>query len=178
MSGPSAFFLAHAARVRTAARRGPVVDLACGRGRHCLAAAAAGAHAVGLDRNGESLADLRDAARLRRLPVDCVRADLERDPDLPLRAGSCAVILVFRFLYRPLAARIERALQPGGLLLYETFTRDQAELAGGPSNPAFLLERGELPRLFPNLEALEHWEGRTAGDRPTAVARLAARKPG
>jgi len=177
MSEPSAFFAAQAARVRAAARRGPVVDLACGRGRHCLAAAADGAHAIGLDRNRDFLEELRQTARRRRLRVDCVRADLERDPHLPFKTGSCAVILVFRFLYRPLAPRIEAALQPGGLLLYETFTRDQAELAGGPSNPAFLLEPGELPGLFPGLEILEHWEGRTAGERPTAVARLAARKP-
>jgi SAM-dependent methyltransferase len=177
VSGPSSFFLAHLDGILEASRRGPVVDLACGRGRHCIVAAEAGAHVVGVDRNGDFLAALRRAARERHLPVECVRADLERDPGLPFLTDACAVILVFRFLYRPLAPGIEAALQPGGLLLYETFTHDQVALAGGPRNPAFLLERGELPKLFPNLEVLSSWEGTTAGERATAVARLAARKP-
>ena len=177
MSDPSSFFLAHRNRILEASRRGLLVDLACGRGRHCIAAAETGAHVIGVDRNGSFLAALRHAAQERHLRVECVRADLERDYGLPLLAGSCAAIFVFRFLYRPLAAAIEAALQPGGLLLYETFTRDQATLAGGPRNPAFLLEAGELPQLFPNLEVLATWEGITEGERPSAIARLAARKP-
>lgn len=177
MPDPSSFFLAHLGSILDASRRGALVDLACGRGRHCLAVAEAGAHVIGVDRNGGFLEALRRTARKRHLPVECVRANLERDPGLPFLPGSCAAILVFRFLYRPLAPEIETALQPGGLLLYETFTRDQASLAGGPRNPAFLLEPGELSTLFPNLERLATWEGTTDGAHPTAVARLAARKP-
>ncbi len=84
---------------------------------------------------------------------------------------------MFRFLYRPLAQQIEKTLRPGGLLLYETFTHRQREFARGPSNPAFLLAEGELPTLFPGLEVLDHWEGVTPGDSPTALARLAAQRP-
>jgi hypothetical protein len=83
---------------------------------------------------------------------------------------------VFHFLFRPLAATIAAALRPGGLLLYETFTLEQAALEWGPSNPEFLLAPGELPTLFSSLEILDHWEGRTAGERPSALARLAARR--
>ena len=36
------------------------------------------------------------------------------------------VIVVFRYLHRPLFPALERALAPGGLLVYETFTRAQA----------------------------------------------------
>ncbi len=174
---PSPFFVEQTAQLRSAAKRGPVVDLACGRGRHCIAAAESGAHAIGVDRNPSFLADLRAAARTRGLRVDTIRADLERSAKFPLKPGCCAVILVFRFLFRPLAPRIEEALRPGGLLLFETFTVHQRQFAAGPRNPAFLLDAGELPELFPGLEVLEFWEGVTDGSSPAAVARLAARKP-
>ena len=88
------------------------------------------------------------------------------------------MILVFRFLFRPLAPAIVEALAPGGLLLYETFTIHQRDLGEGPRNPAFLLHDGELPELFARLETASHWEGLTPGPAPQALARLAARKPG
>jgi SAM-dependent methyltransferase len=176
MAPPSPFFVQQTSRLSSAAERGPVVDLACGRGRHCIAAAEGGAHAIGVDRNPAFLAELRAAARRRGLRVDTVRADLESHEKIPLNPECCAVILVFRFLFRPLAPRIEEALQPGGLLLFETFTVQQRQFAAGPRNPAFLLDEGELPKLFPGLEVLEFWEGVTDGPTPAAVARLAARK--
>jgi hypothetical protein len=43
-------------------------------------------------------------------------------------------------------------------------------------NPDFLLEPGELPRLFPELEVLASWEGIAPEPRPSALARLIARR--
>ena len=93
-------------------------------------------------------------------------------------AARCGALLVFRYLHRPLCAALAASLRPGGLLLYETFTTAQRELGYGPRNPAFLLEPGELPRLFPELEILETWEGLSPGPTPSALARLLARRPG
>jgi len=177
LAPPSPFFVAQTARLRSAAERGPVVDLACGRGRHCIAAAEAGAHVIGVDRSPDLLAELRARAHGRGLSVDEVRADLENPPEIPLKPGCCGAILVFRFLFRPLALRIEEALLPGGLLLFETFTVRQREFATGPRNPAFLLAERELPELFPGLEVLSFWEGVTEDPSPAALARLVARKP-
>jgi SAM-dependent methyltransferase len=160
-----------------AARRGPVVELACGRGRIACAVAARGLPVIGLDRSAGFLEDLRRRAEAERLPVQPVRVDLETGAGLPLWPGRCGALLVFRYLHRPLAKEIVRALAPGGLLLYETFTIHQRELGHGPRNPAFLLNEGELPTLFRGLEPIASWEGTTAGDSPSAVARLAARRP-
>lgn len=173
---PSAFFLAQLERIRAASDRGPVIDLACGRGRHALAAAERGIPILGVDRNPAFLAELRAASQARGLPVSAVRADLEAPPGFPLAPGSCAAILVFRYLHRPLAPLLVEALQPGGLLVYETFTIHQKTLGYGPGNPDFLLKPGELPQLFAALEVIETWEGRTQEDRPAVVARLAARR--
>jgi len=177
-AAPSPLLVACRERLAEAARAGPVLDLACGRGRNALAAASWGIPIIAIDRNPGFLQELRAAALRDHLPVQGVRFDLEQGQGIPVRAGSCAAILVFRFLYRPLAAAIEQALAPGGLLLYETFTLNQRELGHGPSRAAFLLSPGELPTLFPGLRVELTWEGReTGGARPEAVARLAARKP-
>ena len=173
---PSPHLVAWLERLRDTAPLGPVADLACGRGRHALAAAAAGLRVLAIDRDAAALAALAAASRERGLGVQALRADLETPHGIPVRPRSCGAILVFRFLFRPLAAAIAEALAPGGLLLYETFTIDQRSLPQGPRNPAFLLEHGELARLFPTLEVLDGWEGIREGPEPEAVASLCARR--
>jgi SAM-dependent methyltransferase len=169
--------LARAEQARLAALGGPVLDLACGRGRHALWLARAGLGAIGVDRDRERLAGLARTARAEALPLLPVLADLEAGAAIPLASASCAAVLVFRYLHRPLAGEIVRVLRPGGVLLYETFTRRHRELAQHPRNPAFLLEPGELLRLFPSLEPLRAEEVEVTAPAPAALARLVARKP-
>lgn len=178
LPAPSAFLLAHLDRLAEAARLGPVADLACGRGRHALCCADHGLAVVGFDRDRERLGALAAAGRERAGPLLAVECDLEGGSGIPVKPGSCGAILVFRFLFRPLAPAIAEALAPGGWLLYETFTTAQRALGYGPSNPAFLLEPGELPGLFPDLEVAVHEEGHWGEPRPLALARLLARRPG
>jgi len=174
---PSALLLDRLPLLRAAAALGPVLDLACGRGRNALALAREGIDCIGLDRNRERLRALREAAASEPGKVDAVLCDLERDGITPVKNGSCGVILVFRFLFRPLAPAIEHALAPGGILIYETFTRAQPAHGWGPKSPDFLLEPGELPGLFPGLEILHHDERPVSQPRPEASARLVARRP-
>lgn len=164
------------------AHLGPTLDLACGRGRHALAAAHAGLPVIAIDRDAAALRALEEAWAVERDgnsegSLACLHADLESGHEIPMNPGSCGSILVFRFLFRPLASAIVEALAPGGLLVYETFTRAQLDLGFGPKSDAFLLESGELPALFTGLETLEYSEGATAEERPSMTARLLARKP-
>ncbi|HKA14959.1 MAG TPA: methyltransferase domain-containing protein [Myxococcota bacterium] len=177
MSDPSRHVVAHLAELREGAALGPVVDLACGRGRNALAIAAQGIPVLGVDRNTEFLLELCRAAHAQSLAICAVRADLEGAPAPPLAEGRCGALVVCRYLHRPLAPVLEALLAPGGWLLYETFTIHQRDLGYGPENPAFLLDPGELPALFSGLAVAHHWEGVTDEARPAAMAQLAAQKP-
>jgi hypothetical protein len=68
---------------------------------------------------------------------------------------------------------MERALAPGGMLLFETYTRAQLEFSGGPRNPDHLLELGELRTAFPSLRLLFYRELRAG----KGIASLIAQKP-
>ena len=170
---PSEFFQDRQGLLVEAGRLGPVLDLACGHGRHSLAAARLGLPVLALDRDEKAL---RSIQRTAPPLVHCVRADLEAGFGIPVAPASFGAVLVFRFLFRPLAQSIVEALRPGGLLLYETFTTHQRELGQGPKNPAFLLEPNELPRLFGALRLIAYQEVVTPGPRPAALARLVARR--
>ena len=172
---PSAWFTAHDAALRATAAIGPVLDVACGRGRHALAAARLGLDVLAIDRNEAAIAELaRAEAAPGRLDPRCLDLETEPPPTLPARAFGA--VLVFRYLHRPLAPWISERLAPGGLLLYETFTTRQRSLGWGPSRDAFLLEPGELPTLFPDLEIDAYEEGPTPDPRPAQTARLVAHR--
>jgi SAM-dependent methyltransferase len=155
---------------------GPVLDLACGRGRHARAVVEAGLSALGIDRNLESLRALAGATP--DAPLLAVAADLEGGAGIPVREGAFGTVLVFRYLHRPLCAEIAARLRPGGRLLYETFTSAQRTLGHGPRRAAHLLEPNELPLLFPGLVIERFEEVLIGGPQPEALARLVARRPG
>jgi len=153
---------------------GPALDVAFGGGRHALAIAATGRRVEAIDRDLDRCRALAAHARAARLPIDVACADLERSP---LPVGRYALIVDTLYLDRDLAGALARALLPGGLLLFETFTRDQL-LTGHPRNPSFALAPGELPQLFGGLRVLAHREGAVERDgRLVHLASLAALAP-
>jgi tellurite methyltransferase len=111
-------------------------------------------------------------AQRRGLPVHGEVRDLEQgEPTLPPDAYD--VIVVVHYLHRPLFPLLRRALRRGGLLIYETFTIEQAE-RGKPTNPAFLLKPGELRTLVGPLEVVVEREGDFDGKM---LASVIARRP-
>ena len=168
-TGPSSWLMNNADLL---APGSTALDVACGRGRHALLLASAGITVRALDRDGDLIGALRaDAARLR-LPVSAEVVDLETD-SVDLGRETVDLVLVIHYLHRPLFGALISALRPGGLLLYETFTVDQAA-RGGPRNPDHLLKHGELETLAAPLEVLRRREGEYEGRMVSAIA---ARKP-
>ena len=166
VSGPSSWLLECADLLP--ARRGRALDVACGRGRHALLLAGAGFEVHAVDRDDAALASLDATARRLGLPVTVERLDLETG-EAQLGQAAYALVTVFHYLHRPLLPAIVDAMAPEALLLYETFTVDQAAL-GHPKNPAFLLEHGELRRLVTPLEVVRERDGVHEGRHVAGIA--------
>jgi 2-polyprenyl-3-methyl-5-hydroxy-6-metoxy-1,4-benzoquinol methylase len=142
---PSTWFLWQSHVIRPGAR---VLDLACGEGRHSLAAAVLGAQVVGIDRDEAKLDTARDRAAAAALTVDWLNVDLEGSwPEL----GTFDAVLVFNYLDRANMSRILGLVAPGGRLMMETFLEAQLDAGWGPTSPTHLLRPGELARLVAPL---------------------------
>jgi len=167
--GPSPWLLSNASLAPPGAK---TLDVACGRGRHALLLAGAGYPVRAVDGDAATVAWLGVLARRLQLPLDAAVVDLEA-AGADLGSDEWELVLVFNYLHRPLFPALVRSLKPGGVLLYETYTRDQAR-RGKPTNPDHLLEPGELPGLVAPLEVVRTREGDNDG---RAVASVAARRP-
>jgi SAM-dependent methyltransferase len=166
--------------------QGPALDLACGTGRHTLLLAARRQPVTAVDGSHVALDILAARAQAEHYHVrrqrgwdkapgvqqgiQLIEADLER-VRLPVDAFS--LILCTNYLQRSLFAPMERALRPGGMLLFETYTQAQLAFEGGPRNPEYLLESGELREAFPGLQVLFYRELRAG----KGIASLLAQKP-
>lgn len=164
----------HLERVAPRLPRGRALDLASGAGRDAVWLALQGWRAEAWDHDDEALARARALAATVPVPLETRVVELvEAEP--PAIDAPWDVVVVVRFLHRPLLPWIERALAPGGALVYETFLVGQ-ERYGRPRNPRFLLQPGELLEAFPSLET-EHYE-EVAPEGGPILARLLARRRG
>lgn len=154
-SKPCELLVRHAALLPA---RGRALDLACGMAGNATLLAEHGLQTTAADHDAEVIANA--TARIRETGVDVA---LRRgDAACHLEPAGYDVIVVSRFLDRGLAPAIERALKPGGLLYYQTFSVDVIP-GHGPRNRNYLLKRNELLRLFPGLIVLAYHEPLTPG---------------
>ena len=171
---PSPFIADWIARIAAdrLASRGPrrALDVATGRGRHLIPLGRAGFQPFGVDARFDAVRDSRSLTSDAGVAARLWCADLT---NYPLPAAHFDAIVVSRYLQRDLFPAIRRALTPGGVVLYETFTIAQRALGMGPQSPDHLLEPDELRNVFGGFEILFYEEV----SAPEAVARLAARRP-
>jgi SAM-dependent methyltransferase len=152
-----------------------VLDLAGGTGRHADPIARSGRMVVAVDFVHRAVV----AAGARHERIFGVVADASA---LPFGREAFHAIVCVSFLDRALFKLFPEMLKPGGVLVYETFTRAHLDVvargrAHGPRNAAYLLEAGELATLVSPLVVQEHDEGLVvddAGERH--VARVMALK--
>lgn len=146
---PSTWFLWHGHRLGPGTR---VLDLACGEGRHSLAAAARGARVTALDRDEARLAAARERAEAQGLSVEWITADLDDEPWPDL--GGFDAVLVFNYLDRSRMGDVTARVGPRGHLLMETFLDSQPSFGWGPTSEQHLLRPGELARLVAPLTVI------------------------
>jgi len=163
---PSQWIVRHARLVPPRAR---VLDLACGRGRHARLFAERGAQVIAVDRDATALAAIEGVAGIETHLIDL------EGPDWPFANERFDAIVVANYLYRPHLPSIVAGVAADGALLYETFARGN-EAYGRPSNPAFLLEPGELvAAVGGRLTVVEFAQGLVVSPgRRAVVQRIAA----
>jgi tellurite methyltransferase len=126
---------------------GPILDLAAGTCRHAIFVAQAGLPVQCYDISEGALARGRERAARLGVWIETRCVDLEQPGSHPLLPARFGAVLVFHYLYRPLMAAIKEAMRPGAILIYETYTEDQAAFSR-PRNPDHLLKKGELRKTF------------------------------
>ena len=154
--------------------RGRALDVACGRGRNAIHLAAHGYAVDAMDISGVALAGARERAEAAGVAVNWIETDLDR-PDIARDAYD--VIVVARFLYRPLIPRLVDALRPGGHVVYDHHYITPG-VVDGPKSRRFRARPNELLERFRALRVLSYEEGIVTdpdGSR-MALARLVACK--
>ncbi|MBT6244318.1 MAG: class I SAM-dependent methyltransferase [Gammaproteobacteria bacterium] len=139
------------------------LDLACGLGGNSLYLAQLGCEVTAWDISSVALEKLTAAANKLNLNIktDC----------LDVRAASFEgkhfdLIIVNYYLDRNLAQALVRALNPSGILFYQTFVQKTADTnkQTGPKNPAYLLKQNELLKLFTDLSPRVFLDLQSTGD--------------
>jgi SAM-dependent methyltransferase len=179
---PNDFLVEQAARLVPGAEALAVAD---GEGRNGVWLAEQGLRVVSVDFSGNALAKARALAARRGVEIETVQADL-LDWDWPVSTFD----LVVSFFIHPLPEEQERllaamieALRPGGLLLFEAYSKAHAgSKFGGPDDPARLYAAAAMRRSLAGAEIVRLEEttvrrrsGRYPG-KPAAVVRMVARR--
>lgn len=159
--------------VREALPAGRSLDLAAGSGRESVYLALGGWQAHAWDHDPTALERAHELAARNGVSLNTQVVELDHTPR-PETGEGFDVVMVFRYLHRPLWPWIEAAVAPGGVLVYETFLEAQA-IHGRPKQARFLLKPDELRGAFPGL-TVERYEECESTQSPV-MARLLARRP-
>jgi 16S rRNA C967 or C1407 C5-methylase (RsmB/RsmF family) len=104
--------------------------------------------------------------------ITTINADLT---NYTIKPGVYDVIVNINYLQRSLIPQIKRGLKKGGRVVYETYTVDQIKNAPEQHlRRDYLLEKGELQKLFKDFKILTY---RETNDGKDALASLIAEKP-
>ena len=148
---------------------GPVLDLACGAGRHARLFLERGHPVTAVDRDLSGIADT-----IGRPGLEALEIDLEDGRPFPLAGRRFAGVVVTNYLYRPLFPALIAAVAPGGALIYETFAKGN-EGFGRPRRPEHLMNPGELlEAVRGRLRVIAYEDLIVTAPRPAAIQRICA----
>jgi len=139
---------------------GRALDLACGLGGNAILLAQQGLQVDAWDIADVPVAALQEVALEQQLAIQAEVRDVEANPPGP---ETFDVIVVSYFLGRDIIPALKQALKPGGLIYYQTFTRQRVS-DRGPQRAEFRLAEQELLQLFSGLQVLFYREEGCVGD--------------
>lgn len=140
---------------------GRALDLACGTGRDAVYLAACGWDVTAIDVLPDAIE--RATSLAARYPsatphVRWLAADIERNPGVA--AGKYDLIIMFRYLHRPLLPMMYAWLRPGGTILCEVFTPTHRTQHGKPADARRTATSGDLAACLPMarvISATDAW---------------------
>lgn len=145
---PSTWFTWHDHVMKPGMR---VLDIACGRGRHSLAAAARGCNVVAVDQDPDRFKEAQAIADSKNLSIEWVVGDLT---SYEIPSQSFDTVLIFNYLDRRRMPAFKEGVKVGGHMLFETFLESQRYQGWGPTDDEHLLKPGEVVRLIEPFELI------------------------
>lgn len=142
------------------------LDLACGAGRDAAFLASRGWQVTAVDTNADALQRCENLAKSIDANVATLQVDLEETLP-PMPNPEVDLIVVMRYLHRPLLPCLAEWLNAGGVICYSTFMVG-SEQFGSPKNPNYLLSEGELANEFKELNVIIDKRVNLADGRPVA----------
>ena len=135
--------------------KGDALDYACGLAGNAFYLAGKGFNVKAWDMSEAAINQVNSHAAKTSQKVSGEIADLENNP--PKSSQQFDVIVVSYFLHRETLRDLYRYLKQGGILFYQTFSGSQVS-GKGPSRDAFRLQRGELLKVFSDMQLLFYRE--------------------
>lgn len=153
---------------------GKALDVAMGQGRNSVWLAMQGWDVTGFDPADEAIAEAQKAAKQNGVTIHTQVTTMEQ---FDFGENQWDLIVLSYAGCSDTAARVQKALKPGGILVEEAFHTDALKtmkIGGSLCKPA------ELPNAFKDLRVIRYEEPIAKPDfapRPTRVVRFAAEKP-
>jgi len=154
---------------------GRALDLACGTGRNALYLAEKGQDVTAVDISPQAIALAEDLAREKGLKINWIVADLD---NYAIQGQYDLIVISFFSINRTMVSPIIKALEKGGILLYENHMLAPASVEDEAHKHRFHFQPGELRQLFGGLSTIRYEEHQVdrEGGRPAYVASLVAQK--
>lgn len=124
------------------------IDLGCGGGRDTVFLAQQGIVMTGVEHQESVMVRARSLAKYSQVKVDW---QVKEAQEALISEDTFDLMVGIRFLDRKIFDLIHDQLQPGGWLIYQTFT-EGCEQFSGPKNPKFILKKGELAKKFSDFD--------------------------
>ncbi len=123
-----------------------VLDIACGSGREAVFLAKRRWQVSAVDHLPAAVERCRQFANFQKVKVDLHCHDVTNDNSI-FAADAFDLVIMFRFLHRPLFPLIQKCLKPGGIFMGETFSTEGAKFSK-PRRQSLLLKKNELTKFF------------------------------
>ena len=136
---------------------GRALDIACGVGRHAIFLGKRGWDVTAVDSSRVGIEMLQQRAREAGITIDARVANLELS-EFQIEPDAYDLICVFYYLQRDLFPGIRAGVKPGGTVVAAIHLNDKKPGVQS-TNPAFLIEPGELRELFRDWQLQYYHEG-------------------